>query len=526
MKFWVALLGLLAFAVPVQAKWYEASSENFVIYADDKESDVREFAENLERYHSALKLVTGRNIAAPSPSNRVVIFVVGGQSDIRKLVGGDSNVAGFYVPRAGGSRAFVQDISLRNGYPSFSTVVLLHEYAHHFFISSSRHAMPRWLSEGSAEFFAAASFNGDSSVQIGRPALHRAGELAYAADVEIEELLDSELYEKRKGKRFDAYYGRSWLLFHYLTFSESRKGQLAEYWRRVADGQPSIEAGREVFGSLDALQRELDRYMRQRKMFNIRLAPETISFTPVTIKELPAGEAEMMPLRIRSQRGVDSEQAAELVIEARKVAERFPGDPAVFTALAEAEFDAGNDDAAIAAADRAIAIDTNQPNAYVQKGYALFRKAEAVERDKADAAYAAAMAPFSALNKLETDHPLPLVYYFRSFVERGKEPNETARHALERASELAPFDKGLAMNAAQMLAQEGKIELARMMLQPLAADPHGGGISKAAGLLIDSLEGAEEGKPWRGSTAILEDLSVEEVPDDDTPEDDIRRTRT
>ncbi|WP_247710461.1 hypothetical protein [Qipengyuania huizhouensis] len=116
MKLRVALLAMIAAAAsPAQAKWYEASSEHFVIYADDSERDIREFAENLEKYHSAMVLVSGRSVEAPSPSNRVTIFVVGSQRDIRKLSGSDSkSIAGFYVPRAGASRAFVQDIRNRS----------------------------------------------------------------------------------------------------------------------------------------------------------------------------------------------------------------------------------------------------------------------------------------------------------------------------------------------------------------------------------------------------------------------------
>lgn len=519
MKFRVAALALLALSAPAQAKWYEASSEHFVIYADDKESDIRKFSENLERYHSALKFLSGRDIETPSPSNRVVIFAVGGQGDMRKLTGGSNSIAGFYVPRAGASRAFVQDISNKSGYPSFSTVVLLHEYAHHFLISSSRHAMPRWLSEGSAEFFAAASFNKDGSVQIGRPALHRANELAYADDVGIDELLDSDLYEKRKGKRYDAFYGRSWLLFHYLTFAAERQGQLNDYWHRVSSGEPSIEAAQAAFGNIDVLQKELDGYLRQRRMLNFRLAPEKITIGPVTLRELPEGEAAMMDVRIRSQRGVDREEATALVVEARKIAKRFPNDAGVLTALAEAEFDAGNDDAAIAAAEKAIAIDPNQSNAYVQKGYALFRKAQAAEPDAANAAYAEAMRPFSALNKLEPDHPLPLVYFYRSFVEQGKEPNENARHALEWASQLAPFDKGLALNTAIMQAKEGKIELARLTLQPLVADPHAGKEAEVARKITEALADAVDGKPWTGSAPNVEVEISEEAADGDPSAD-------
>ncbi len=510
---------MVSIAAPLQAAWYEASSDHFVIYADDSERDIKRYAENLERYHSAMELVTGRQIAKPSPSNRVVIFVVGSGREIRRLSGSrNRNIAGFYVPRAGASRAFVQDIRNRNGYPDFSTIILLHEYAHHFLISSQRFAMPRWISEGAAEFFSAAGFNSDGTVLIGRPAVHRGAELAFAEDVSVEELLDYDLYLENRSKRSDAYYGRSWLLYHYLTFEPERSGQLNRYLQEVVAGTSSIEAGRRVFGDLDTLERELKAYQRSRRMLTFSLRPDQLESSEVTLRRLPEGEAEMMGVRIRSQRGVNAEQAAELVIEAREIAAEFPNDPGVLTALAETEYDAGNDDAAIAAADAAIAIDPSRANAYVQKGYALFRKA----RDSAvpDQAYEEAMAPFSQLNARENDHPLPLIYYYRSFAQRGLEPPENAKAALERAAELAPFDQQLWLNAATMQAREGKIAIAQQSLRPLAADPHGGRSSVLAQRLIDILENAPEGEPFYPNALALDTVPTVDIDEDEGDSED------
>ncbi len=492
-----AMLIFIGFAsTSASAEWYEASSDNFVIYADDSERDIRRFSENLERYHSAMEYITGRQIEKPSPSNRVVIFVVGSGREVRRIAGGNNrNIAGFYVPRAGSSRAFVQTIRNKNGYPDFSTIVLLHEYAHHFLISTSRFAMPRWMSEGAAEFFASAGFNRDGTLLIGRPAVHRGAELAFAEEVNIRELLDYDRISRNRGRRNDSFYGRSWLLYHYLTFTPERRGQLDAYWREVLNGTSQIEAAENTFGDLDVLDRELKAYQRQRRMFTFSLAPDQLQASAVTLRQLPEGEAEMMEVRMRSQRGVNSEQAAELVIEAREIAAEYPNDPGVLTALSETEYDAGNDDAAIAAADAAIAIDPTWANAYVQKGYALFRKAK--DAAVPDQAYEAAMTPFSQLNARENDHPLPLIYYYRSFVERGIEPPENAKAALERAAQLAPFDHQLWLNVAIMHAGEGKIELAQQSLQPLAANPHGGRTASAAQNLIDLLERAPEGVPLR-----------------------------
>ena len=488
-------LGAMLLPAPSQAKWYEASSDNFVIYADDSEADIRRFAQNLEKYHSAMELVLGRDVEAPSPSNRVVIFVVGSQNDVRKLTRSRSRaIAGFYVPRAGASRAYVQNIRFTDDYPHFSTVVLLHEYAHHFLIASSRSAMPRWISEGAAEFFSAASFSEEGGVRIGRPAMHRRAEIVHARNVTVNELLDPDLYAEKRRRQGDAFYSKSWALFHYLMFEPARAGQLGAYQRALLEGASMMDAAQETFGDIDALDDEVDEYLRQREMLSFNFGPERIDYGTVTLRELPRGEAEMLDVRMLSQRGVTREEAEKLLKKARKIARKYPRDAGVQTGLAEAEFDAGNDDEAIAAAERAIALDPSRANAYVQKGYALFRKAS--DADDKDAAFAEAMKPFSALNRIENDHPVPLIYYYRSFLARGEIPSEQARRALERASEIAPFDHELAMNASIMLAREGRLSDAAYVLRPVARNPHGGTMAELAETYLASMEATEEGAEW------------------------------
>lgn len=220
----------------------------------------------------------------------------------------------------------------------------------------------------------------------------------------------------------------------------------------------------------------------------------------------------MMPVIVRSRRGVDEKIASEVLAEARAIAGTYTNDANVQAALAEAEYDAGNDAEAIAAADRAIAADPKTENAYVQKGYALFRQA----RDSNDptSAYAKAMGPFFRLNKLEPDHPLPLIYTYRSFQLRGIEPNENARHALERASIVAPFDLGLTFEVGTMLAKEGKIALARNFLQPVAASPHGGTVARIARSMIAQLDGKPEGEPVTLTAVVLPEVEADEGGDE------------
>ena len=507
-----AFASLLLMTSPARAEWHEASSDHFVIYSDSKPKDLRRFAELLEHYHVALGLLTGRQVPKPSPSNRLTIYVVGSEQTLRKLYGDkNSSVAGFYVPRAGGSRAFVPRVRVRSGEPDFSVTVLLHEYAHHFLISSSRHAMPRWFSEGAAEFFSSARMRKDA-LDIGRPAYHRGAELVYGDRVTVEQLMDPEKYKEAHGNDLASFYGRSWALYHYLYFSVERKGQLNSYWNTVASGSSSIDAAEQVFGDLNKLEKELIAYLNLRKISSFRIKKTILPIGPINIVEMSAGMDEMLPIIIQSHRGVTEEEALELLPEAQEIAADFPNDPGVLAALAEAEFDAGNSQQAIEAADRAIAIDPATKGAYIQKGLALFRLAE--DAEDADAAFKAAMQPFAALNRLENDHPLPLIYFYRSYIQRGIEPSQNARHALERASELAPFDLSLAFNVGIMQASEGKTVLAASTLAPLAANPHGGDQADMAKFLIDQLKQATEGEPFYPS--FEESDEDEESSEDDS----------
>jgi Flp pilus assembly protein TadD len=488
------LFALLAPLGAAQAAWHEASSDHFVIYADDTPRDIEAFSRKLERFHSAVSMATGNKADKPSPSNRVTIYVVRNEREVQKLANAvGSFVAGFYRPRAGGSLAVVPSVDVAGKVSDGTMLHLLHEYVHHFTYETSRFPPPRWMSEGGAEFFSSASFEKNGSVLVGRPAVHRALELNYALEVDVEELLDPAIYEKKTAKRrtYDAYYGKAWLLYHYLTFVPERKGQLENYVRLLVAGKQQREAALTAFGDFKVLEAELGKYMRIRKMSAIVIRQEGITEGAVAVRALTAGEAAIMPLRIRSKVGVDTEEAKKVVAETRTVAARFPEDASVLAMLAEAEFDAGDSKAAVVAAEQAIKIDPSQVNAYVQLGYARFDLAS--QADDLDAAYRTAVSPFVTLNKRENDHPLPLVYFYRSYVDRGEKPTALAIRGLERAAEIAPFDMGLRMNLARQQIADGRYKAARSNLAPLAFNPHPDEGSEQAKILLETIVGKADG---------------------------------
>lgn len=193
-----------------------------------------------------------------------------------------------------------------------------------------------------------------------------------------------------------------------------------------------------------------------------------------------------MPLMVQSKRGVDKEQAMTLLPKIQQVAAQYPNDAMVMSVLAEAEFDTGRYDAAIAAADQALAHDPKTVNAYVQKGYALAAKAK--ESDDPDTLWKQARNTFVALNKLENDHPIPLIWFFRTYVEQGEQPTKLAIEGLEWALQLAPYDQGLRLNVAQQQIGDNRLEQAIRTLRPLANSPHENGATRIAETLIQTLQ--------------------------------------
>ncbi len=491
------LLGFVAVAVvaltPAHAEWHEASTDHFVIYADQKQEQVQRFAERLERYHSAMQYLLKRDRAKPSPSNRVTVYVVSNEAQVRKLQGGDNRfVAGFYIPRAQGTLAIVPKVQA--GVSEFDLSgerVLLHEYAHHVMYGNSAYSYPLWFSEGFAEFYGAASFEKDGGVGLGQPALNRLIELIQAKNVPIELLLDTKAYRTNKGdkKGYDEFYGRSWLLFHYLSFSKERTGQMSTFLKHLGEGKSEIEAARSSFGDLKKLDKELESYAKSKKMSYWKLKPEALKIGTIGVRQLDQGEAAIMPVRIRSRRGVDEASAKEVVSLARAVAAKYPQNAAVLDALSEAEFDAGNDDAAIKAADAATAINPKSINAMLQKGYAMARKAETAAEPKK--AWAAVRSQFLKANAIENDHPIPLIHYYRSYVDSGSEPTKNALDGLVWAMELAPFDKELRLNTASALIGKERYDEAIMALKPIINEAHDEAIGKMAQELTAKAEEAK-----------------------------------
>lgn len=482
-------LGLSVLPGPALAEWREASSKHFLVYSEGSEQSVRDFATKLEKFDKAMRLRLGFPDEDLGPGNRVTVFVVDNLAAVQRLARAKgSAIAGFYSGRAGTSLAVVPRVSGTGDRNDLApTTVLLHEYSHHMMFQTAAGAYPAWFREGFAEFYSTARFEKNGSIGFGAAASHRAWGLLGMDPLPIELLFDPTRRKLSQAEWEATVYGRGWLLTHYLSFDRARSGQLTAYLTAIQEGKKSLDAAQAAFGDLKVLDRDLKSYLKRRTIPYLPLKAELLTVQPVALRTLRPGEAAIMDLRMRSRVGVTKDDAARVARDMRKAAAPWPNDPAVQAALAEAEYDAGDLDAADSAAARAIAADPRNVDALTYRAMVAFRRAQAsTSADKAT--WNAVRSLVVRANRADPNDPRPLILYFRSFGEQGVAPTKLAVDGLLQAFALAPQDVGLRMNAARQLLVDGKAAEARRALTPIAYDPHGGALGQAIAAVIAKLD--------------------------------------
>lgn len=480
----VALTLALLAPAAAHAEWHEASSKHFLVYSDDKPERIRAYAEELEKFDRAMRLRYNIADAPISPANRLTVYVVSSETNVARLAG-IQFAAGLYVRRAGGNLAIVpRSTAVWDYLDNSARIILQHEYAHHVMFSLSNIAVPSWFSEGFAEFWGTARPERDGSIVIGAAPQHRGIGLHWDKPIPASRLLTQE--SRFSSDQLDAFYGRSWLLTHYLAFSTERKGQLGAYIAAINRGE-ALEKAAAAFGDLPKLDAELKRYLMRPRLAAVQLSSDVLKTGPVAVRKLSAGEAATMAVRIRSDRGVDEKAAQEVVIDARKTAAGHETDAAAQLALAEAEYDARNYALAEAAADRALAVSPNAAKGLLYKAMAKMKLAEAAN-DRTPATWTAIRRLIVAANKIEPDDPKPLILNYRSYGTAGQPATANAKAGLVQAYNLALSDYSLRWEVATMWIADAKLAEARTALAPIAYYPHGGATAERARDLIAAID--------------------------------------
>jgi hypothetical protein len=477
-------------STPAAAAWNVAESKHFAIYANESAADLSAFAAKLERFDQAGRYLMNMSDPPIGPGGRLTVFVLPTTDDIAKLAGNDF-VKGFYKGPASGAVAFVPRQSDARGIRALTPdTIFFHEYTHHLTFQQLDRPLPQWFVEGFAEFMSTVRFEPDGSVGLGAPANHRAYSLFDGRRLPLETMLAGN-YGRLPQDLHESIYARGWLLVHYLMFEPSRAGQLNRYGDLLAKGMPALDAARSAFGDLKQLDRDLNQYLNRSKIAYLKLGAARFQTVPVTVRPLSEGAGKVILLRAQLKRGLGDDAAQKLAARVRAVEASYAGGELVELTLCQAELRAGQADAAVAAADRALTSDARNTKATICKGEAIAQRAKALAGSDRHAAFEQARQLFVAANKIDTEDPQALSLYFRTFVMERVRPTANAIAALHYASDLAPQDAGLRMTSAIAYLNEGKLKQAKYTLAPIAYDPHGTQLAQTARAMIDKIDAGD-----------------------------------
>ena len=113
-----ALTALVLAPSQAMAEWYEAKTNHFIIYSQQKPEELRKYATQLERFDSGVRAVRLMKDPPPTSTNRLTLYVVRDAEDVADALGArGSGIAGVYFGRASGP------VSIANSEPKRSKLV-------------------------------------------------------------------------------------------------------------------------------------------------------------------------------------------------------------------------------------------------------------------------------------------------------------------------------------------------------------------------------------------------------------------
>ena len=487
----IALCMIVAMPSGAAATWTSQSSAAFTGYARGSPTLLAADLRRLQDFDALLRLVTG---AAPAESTaRLPIFFIN-SSEIKDFGLSNSRVDGFYSSGPGLTAAFLAVDRARGDDP---LTVLFHEYTHHFMFASGRATYPPWYVEGLAEYLSTARL-ARGEARVGDVSPGRAYRLLRGDWLPLHRVLTSRIADLKRDE-IGQFYAQSWLLVHYLTRDDDRRARMKTYLTALNRGTPSDAAFEAAFGIDDkAMEARLHVYLASREITLSRFgfagaASDTLT-APVTLPRaadallLPSLRLAKLPFRWHAGADVAASETA-LLDEVRGTAARFPGDAFGETVRCEAEIKLGDRAAGVAALDIALAAHPDDPQLLYLRGAALL--ADALDaaragRDPRETMREARVA-LTRANRFRPDDYRILTAHARTYRLSDLPPAEV--EVLLRATELAPQIAATAILAARaVLAQRRDAALAKLLLAPIANNPHGGSEAATATRLIAAID--------------------------------------
>jgi tetratricopeptide (TPR) repeat protein len=244
------------------SRWTRLKTPNFTLLGQHGDKPLRRVAERMEQFREVFgRVFPSTRRATPAP---VIVHVFGSTREFQPFMplfnGKRVDVGGYFQLSSGAYYITLSTEAAERAYPT-----IFHEYVH-LLVGTTLADVPVWFNEGLAEYYSTYQMYGDREASLGRVKEEHVLELRERF-IPLKDLLAvdhrSPLYNE--GDRRGVFYAESWALVHYLLIGNpQRKGQIAAYLEKYANGVPGPTALREAFGVSEAeLEKELRLYVTQ-----------------------------------------------------------------------------------------------------------------------------------------------------------------------------------------------------------------------------------------------------------------------
>lgn len=464
---WTALPGT------AQAAWWQAKSRHFTVYSEGNDEKLRGFAERLEKFDYLLRRFT--NVTDDQAGSPVQVYLLASDAKLRALTK-NPNIGGFYTTSDRSAYAVLARGGKSHQFDFGAEEILFHEYTHHFMLHHFPAAYPAWYVEGFAEFFSVVKFPKDGSIEFGHIPLPRVPGLVLGQPYPLKQLLARDT-DKMNPRDMDRFYGTAWLLTHYFIQHKSpRQAEIRQYLTDLANGVPDMHLPGYFDGGLDGLEKDLKAYMRAKHFISV-LTPKEMKISPVTVASVDPVQGVLIEEELRFLHHPAKQELPAIVTAIRATATKFPDSAYAAALLAEAEWAAEQKDAALADADRAIAIDATLSRAYAVRAQVLLERAH--DSDKAED-WKAALTAIVRANRADTEDPVPLALFYRYHAMRGGKMPDLGYDGLYKAFTLLPQSSDYRFNFVHAMAARGDYATASLLLDPIAYSPHASDMREAA----------------------------------------------
>ncbi|WP_420145204.1 hypothetical protein [Sphingobium sp.] len=477
MRFWTKALIATGVALAnmgtAQAAWYQAQTRHFTVYSEGNDERLRDFAERLEKFDFLLRRLTG--VTSPDQGSPVKVYLLSSEGKVKELAR-NPNIAGFYTTSERSAYAFLSRGGKTHKFDVGAEEILFHEYAHHFMLHHFPAAYPAWYVEGFAEFFSVVKFQKDGSIQFAHIPMARVPGLVLGQPYPLKQLFarTTDGLNLRDG---DRYYGTAWLLTHYYFQNKTAyTAAMSRYLNDLTGGVKDVQADSYFDGGLDGLETELKAYMKRRMTMSV-MKPQEMAIGTIAVEPVDPAQGALIEDELHVTHRPKPEDMPGLIQSIRATQAKYPDSAYALALLAEAEWTAEQKDAALADADRAIAIDPNSARAYAVRARVLLERAHDNDREED---WKAALTSIVRANRADTEDPVPLALFYRYHAMRGGKMPDIGYDGLYKAFSLLPQSPNYRFQIAHAMAGRGEYAAASTLLDPIAFSPHDSGMRQAA----------------------------------------------